>query len=152
MSKKPLFVLCALLIMFAGCGKTEPAPTAPPPELTPAPAPAPAGVAGGVINVGKGIGADKRISAPAEAFAKGDTIYASVETSGSGTAVLKAKWTFAKGGQATVVKEESQTIMPTGPATSEFHISKPDGWPAGDYQVELFLDDKSIGSKSFTVK
>ena len=50
------------------------------------------------------------------------------------------------------MKEEKQTIAPTGPASSEFHISKPDGWPVGDYQVEIFVDDKSAQSKSFTVK
>jgi hypothetical protein len=27
-----------------------------------------------------------------------------------------------------------------GPATSEFHISKPDGWPVGTYQVDVTLD------------
>ena len=153
MRKRPLYILCALLIMIAAsCGKNEPPTPAPPPEPAPAPAPPPAGVTGGAISLGKAVGPDKKVSGPAETFAKGDTIYASVETSGSGTAELKAKWTYSKGGQSTVVKEDSQTIMPTGPATSEFHISKPGGWPAGDYQVEVLLDDKSIGSKTFTVK
>ena len=91
------------------------------------------------------------MSAPVEAFAKGDTIYASVETTGTGTATLKAKWTYKKGDQTTAVNEESQTITPAGPATTEFHISKPGGWPAGQYQVEVFLDDKPIGVKNFTV-
>jgi hypothetical protein len=50
------------------------------------------------------------------------------------------------------VKEDTQTIVPTGPASSEFHISKPDGWPAGDYQVEIFVDNRSSGTKSFSVK
>jgi len=154
MIKNSLYILCALLIMIAAaCGKSEPPAPAPAPEPAPAPAPAPpAGVTGGAISLGKAVGPDKKISAPAETFAKADTIYASVETSGSGTAALKAKWTYSKGGQSTDVKEDSQTIMPTGPATSEFHISKPGGWPAGDYQVEVFLDDKSIGTKTFTVK
>ena len=151
MIKNPLYILCALLIMIAGaCGKNEPPATAPPPE--PAPAAAPAGVSAGAISLGKAVGPDKKISAPAETFAKTDTIYASVETNGSGTAVLKAKWTYSKGGQSTDVKEDSQTIMPTGPATSEFHVSKPGGWPEGDYQVEVFVDDKSVGTKTFTVK
>jgi hypothetical protein len=52
----------------------------------------------------------------------------------------------------TVVNEDPpQTIMPTGPATTEFHVSKPGGWPAGEYQVEVFLDDKTVGKKTFTV-
>jgi hypothetical protein len=153
MIKKPLYILCALLIMMAAaCGKNEPpAPATPPPEAAPAPAP-PAGVTGGAITLGKAVGADKKASEPTETFAKGDTIYVSVDTTGAGTAQLKAKWTYSKGGQTSVVKEDTQTIMPTGPATTEFHISKPGGWPAGDYQVELFLDDKSIGTKTFTVK
>ncbi len=31
-------------------------------------------------------------------------------------------------------------------------ISKPDGWPVGNYQVEIFVADKSAGTKAFTVK
>ncbi len=83
---------------------------------------------------------------------KKDTIYASVDTTGASTATLKAKWTYRKGGQDSVVKEDTQTIAPTGHATSEFNISKPDGWPAGDYQVEIFVDGKSVQTKTFTVK
>jgi len=92
------------------------------------------------------------VSAATESFAKGDTFYVSIDTSGAGTATLKAKWTYHKGGQVVPVKEDAQTIAPTGPATSEFHISKPDGWPTGDYQVELFLNDKPIGARKFAVQ
>lgn len=153
MSKKRLYVLCALLILLAAaCGRTEEPATTPATEPAPAAAPAPAGVSAGTISLGKAVGPDKKITTPAETFAKNDTIYASVDTTGSGTATLKARWTYRKGNETTVVQEDSQTIMPTGPATSEFHISKPDGWPAGDYQVEVLLDDKPIGTKSFTVK
>lgn len=150
MSKKCLYALSTLLlILLTACGKKEEAP-APTPE--PAPAPAPAGISAGAISLGKAVGPDKKVSAPVEAFAKGDTIYASVETTGTGTATLKAKWTYKKGDQTTVVSEDPpQTITPTGPATTEFHISKPGGWPAGQYQVEVFLDDKPIGVKPFTV-
>jgi hypothetical protein len=152
MSKKGLYVLnLLLLILVTACAKKEEQP-APAPEPAPAPAPAPpAGVNAGTIDVGKAVGPDKRVSTPAATFAKGDTIYTSVDTTGSGTATLKATWTYKKGGQSTVVDDQSQTIMPTGPATTEFHISKPGGWPAGDYQVEVFLDGKSVGVKNFTV-
>jgi hypothetical protein len=105
-----------------------------------------------MINVGKAVGPDKKVTTPTEAFTKGDTFYVSVDTMGSGTATLKAKWTYHKGGQMTVVNEDPpQTIMPTGPATTEFHVSKPGGWPAGEYQVEVFLDDKTVVKKTFTV-
>jgi hypothetical protein len=156
MSKKCLsLLLSTALLSFVGCSKTEEpkTPATPPPVAEPAPAPAaPAGVTVGTINVGKSIDADKKIATPMETFAKGDTIYVTVDTTGSGPATVKAKWTYMKGGQTTVVKEDTQMISPTGPATTEFHIDKPGGWPAGDYQVEIFVDDKSVGTKTFTVK
>jgi hypothetical protein len=35
---------------------------------------------------------------------------------------------------------------------TEFHISKPDGLPAGKYKVEVLLNGNAAGSKDFTVK
>jgi hypothetical protein len=150
MNRKSLYVCGLLLLMLlAACGTKEETTT----TVTPAPAPAPepAGVSAGSVTLGKAVDADKKITTSADSFAKGDTIYASVDTTGSGTATLKAKWTYTKGAETTTVEEQSQTIMPTGPATTEFHIQKPGGWPAGDYRVEIFLDDKSIGVKEFKV-
>jgi hypothetical protein len=33
-----------------------------------------------------------------------------------------------------------------------FHISKPDGWPAGSYKVEISLDGTVVDSRDFTVQ
>lgn len=149
-----------LAVTVSACGKKEapppaapapaPAPTAAPAQ--PVPPPQPAAVAVTNVNLGNAIGADKRVAAAIESFAKNDTIYAAVETQGSGTTTLKAKWTYHKGDKVALVNESSQTINATGPAVSEFHISKPDGWPVGDYQVEIIQDDKAFGTKKFTVK
>ena len=152
-----LVTLAALVLTLNACGKKEDAPkpqVAPVPTAAPAsvPPPAVAGVTVGTITLGNAVGAGKKVSQASDSFGKKDTIYASVDTTGSGSATLKAKWTYRKGGQESLVKEEKQTIAPTGPATSEFHISKPDGWPTGDYQVEIFVNDKSAQSKTFTVK
>jgi hypothetical protein len=103
--------------------------------------------------VGNAIGADKRITAPTETFGRNDTLYVSVATLGSGTATLKANWSYyTADGKLVPVKEESQTIQAAGPAATEFHVSKPDGWPAGNYQVEILLNDQRIVVKRFTVK
>ena len=145
-----LFVSAALAL--SACGKKEEPKSAPAPAPTSVPAPAPAGIAVSGMTVGKAIGADKKVTAATEAFAKDDTMYVSVGTTGSGTAKLDAKWTYHKGDKAAVVKEDSMTINATGPATNEFHVSKPDGWPAGDYEVEVMLNGKPVGSKKLTVK
>ena len=68
------------------------------------------------------------------------------------TAELKAKWTYRNNGADVLVREDSQTVSPSGPATSEFHVSKPDGWPVGDYRVDISLAGSPAASKSFTVK
>ena len=151
-------ILAVLMLGIAGCKKETPPPvppTVPPPTpkvQAPAPAPATSAVTVSNITLGKAIGPDKKVDAAADSFAKGDTIYAVVETTSSGNATLKAKWTYHKGENTAVVDESSQTISPSGPATSEFHVSKPDGWPAGEYQVEISVNDKSAGTKKFSVR
>ena len=154
-SKFAFALITALAVALAACGKKEEAPKpapAPAPAAAPAPAPAPAGVAVSAVTIGKAIGADKKVTAAADSFAKGDTFYASIDTTGTGTATLKAKWTYSKGGQTAVVKEDSMTVNATGPATHEFHVAKPDGWPVGDYEVAVSVDDKPAGAKKFAVK
>jgi len=155
MNNTTRFLALALVALgLAACKKdAPPAPAPAPAPSAPAPAPAPAGVSVSSATLGSAVGADKKVSAPKETFAKGDTIYVAVDTAGSGTANLKARWTFtAKDGKTVPVKEDTQTIQATGPSTTEFHISKPDGWPLGDYQVEVMQDDKVVQTKKFSVK
>lgn len=152
-SKFAFALITAFAVALAACGKKEEPPKpAPAPAPTAAPAPAPAGVAVSTVSIGKAIGADKKVTAATDSFAKGDTFYASIDTTGAGTATLKAKWTYSRDGQTAVVKEDSMTVNATGPATHEFHVAKPDGWPLGEYEVAVSVDDKPAGTKKFSVK
>ncbi len=102
------------------------------------------------IDLGRGVGGDKRVSTPMTDFAPTDTIYASVATSGSSaSATLQARWAFEDG---QVVDETTQAIAPTGPAVTEFHVSRPNGFPKGRYRVDVTLNGTPAGSKEFTVK
>lgn len=150
-----LLVAAVLGLGLTACGKKE----QPAPAPTPAPAPAPVvqdatnvPVSVKAITLGNAIGDTKQVTAAMESFGAKDTIHAVVETIGSGKASLKAVWTFHKGDKTAPVNEATQEIDATGPANSEFHISKPDGWPVGDYQVEIFLNGASAGVKKFSVK
>lgn len=141
--------LGAVVIGMGACKKKE-APAPPAEAATPAPAPAPPAFAVQTIEVGKGIGADKRVTAPTASFGRQDTIYVSVATEGAAPSkTISAKWTFQDG---QVVKEQSEAIAPTGPAATEFHISKPKPWPVGKYKVEIAVDGAAAGSKDFEVK
>lgn len=156
MGRRAAIALAAALVV-AGCSKksgseTDTANSSAPPSTSMTTPAAPAStVRVQDVALGTAIGADKKVSKETDDFRPSDTIYASVQTEGNASnATLRAVWTYGKNGQ--VVNEESRTIAPSGPATTEFHIAKPSGWPKGDYKVEIFLDGQSAGSESFTVK
>jgi hypothetical protein len=139
--KKLIAITIALPVLTTlACSKSEAPPPAP--AATAAPATTlPAPVSVGTVALGTAIGADKRVTAATETFSPKDTIYASVETAGSGHAKLRARWSFVKGDKTARVDETALDLDAAGPAVNEFHISKPSGWPKGDYKVEIFLGD-----------
>lgn len=145
------FTLLSILAfaLTGGCRREEQRPAAVPPTVAQAAAPAPVPFAVKGIDLGKAIGADKKVTAAATTFAPADTIYASVLTEGAAPSVtLTARWTY---GDGQLVSESTQTIAPSGPAATEFHISKPDGWPTGRYQVQVTADGKPVGTRDFEV-
>lgn len=146
-SVRTLLLPVLTLLLVAGCSKKE----EPKPEPAPQPAPVVAAIAVDGVDLGNQLGPDKRVVTVIDVFKPRDTIYASVRTSGvSSNATLNAHWTYGSKGQ--VVSDTSQTIAPTGPAVTEFHITKPSGWPKGDYQVVVSLNGQSAASKSFKVQ
>ena len=104
------------------------------------------------VDLGKSIGADKKVSAPTTTFGSRDTIYAAVNTEGAATGTLSAKWSFVQDTKETVIDSASRSITPTGPATTEFHITKKSPWPAGQYKVDISLNGASASVKNFEVK
>jgi hypothetical protein len=113
----------------------------------------PAGAAGAVkvvdIELGRSVAPDKTIADKTDDFSPTDTVYVAVKTEGAApSAKLDAHWTYEDGQK---VDESTQTIVPTGPAVTEFHVTKPDGLPPGEYRVEIFLNGAPAGSESFRV-
>jgi len=104
----------------------------------------------GEIQLGNAVGADKRVMKPMDEFRPTETVYITVPTTGTAqNATLRVRWTFEDG---QLVDESTQTISPSGAETTEFHVNKPSGWPAGEYKAEVFLNDRPVGSKEFEVK
>ena len=154
---KPLIVAIAGALALAACGQGTPPPQpAPPPApvapapVAPAPAPAPAPVAP-VTTLTSVTLSNAAGGAASATFGAKDTIYAMVATNSTGASsnTLDAKWTF---GEGTLVKNDEQKIEANGAATTTFQISKPSGWPAGKYTVEISLDGKVVNTSSFEVK
>ena len=126
---------------------TTPAPVPMPPPAATVAQPAPAtSVTVTTLDLGNAIGADNHIAAPTTSFSTKDTIHASVATDGPG-GNLSAKWTMGD----KVVDTQDKTVA-AGPQVTEFSISKPDGWPAGHYTVQVSANGNVLQSRDFDVK
>ena len=170
---RPSVLAVALIttVAFAGCKKHEVNPAegatapaaatvaAPAPTATPPAATTTAGTMGTTtppatslvissVDLGNAVGADHKVTKPGTNFAKADTIHASVATDGSKASTVTARWTYQDG---QVVHTEDKSV-PAGPQVTDFSISKPDGWPAGDYKLEVLVDGNVAQTKDFSVK
>ena len=144
-------VLLALLVGLGACQRED---AAAPPANVPAPvsdaASATVPFRISRIDLGSAVDAGKRIPVPAEVFLPGDTIYVSIVSEGASPSVaLVVRWTSEDG---LLVSEGSQVIAPEAEAATEFHISRPGGWPLGKYQVEVVANGTSAGVRSFEVR
>lgn len=100
------------------------------------------------IEIGRAIGPDKAVTAHAGSFGPTDTVYTSVVTEGKApTATLAARWTY----RGALLEETEQRIAPNGTVISEFHVFNPAGWSPGEYRVEILLDGRAVGDRTFRV-
>ena len=98
------------------------------------------------IQLGRSLNADNTVANHTTTFTPDQTVYVSVHTAGVGSGVIKVRWTYA----GRVVGEPTKPVR--GAAATEFHLQNVGGFPPGEYAVEAFLDDQSVGSRTFRVE
>lgn len=146
-------------VALAGCKKKEAPAVTPPPAAEPAPMPpapamtATASVSG--VDLGNAVGADMKVTSPMTTFGTKDMIHASIATSTSDPMAtvpgkLGVVWTHVDSGQ--VVHQESKDVNFTGNGTTDFMISKPDGWPTGKYKLDVSLNGAVVQTREFEVR
>jgi hypothetical protein len=102
------------------------------------------------LKLGRGLGADKKLADETDEFRPADVIYAVVQTRGAApNTALLARWIYEDG---QVVDESTRNIAASGDDVTEFHISKPSGWPKGKYTVQILLNGAPVDSEDFEVK
>jgi len=154
---KTLLIGAALAAALASCKKEDETPVAaaptpevaPPPAAAPAPAPAPAEMSVSGVVFGTAVGADKNVVTPSTSFGAKDTIYAAVTTQNTTPgATLEAKWS---GSDGKIVHDDTVTIASAGDSVTDFQLSSPTGFAPGKYQVEIFLNGKSVNAMGFDI-
>lgn len=160
---RSILTASVLALALAACKKAETPATTPAPAEAPAPAapavdppaataPAPAAQAVTVVEVqlARAVGDDMRATEPTTSFTPTDAIHAVVLTEGTGSGRLGAQWSY--GAEKQPVYQEEHEINATGPGAHNFRITKGDGFPAGDYQVDILLDGTIVATRSFKVE
>lgn len=147
-TRAALAVTALVTVGIAACGKKDAEPAADTAATTVTPAAAPLRVTD--IQLGKGVGSDKRIVGPTTTFGTRDTIYVSVTTDGAATdARLTATWMYGEQG---VSEADEMLSSPGGASVSEFHISKETPWPAGSYKVDIKMNGAVVGTREFRIQ
>ena len=100
------------------------------------------------IQLGRSLNADNTVASHTSTFARGDTVYVSVVTSGAGSGTIGVRWTYA----GRVVGEPEKQVAYRDAAATEFHLQSGTGFPPGDYTAEIFLNGQSVGTREFQVE
>lgn len=99
------------------------------------------------IQTGRSLNADRSVASITTLFKPSETIYVSVQTTGSAPGTVGVKWMY----HGRVIDEPVKQVDYNGPASTEFHMQNSGGFPAGDYSVEVFINGEKVGSRSFKV-
>ncbi len=101
-----------------------------------------------ILQVGRSLNSDNTVAAHTTRFKTDDTIYASVLTDRTGSSTILARWSYA----GHVVSETQKRVSYKGDAATEFHFQSADGFPAGNYKVEILVDGQPVASRDFRVE
>ena len=100
------------------------------------------------IQLGRALNADHSVSEFTSVFGQRDTVYLSVLTAGGGSGTLSVRWTF----EGNVVGEPKKRVADRDVAATDFPLQNAGGFPPGQYSAEVFLDGKSVGTRTFRIE
>jgi hypothetical protein len=104
------------------------------------------------VDLGKHLQADRDVSDDTDTFAKRDSVYASVLTSGiepeGQRSNIVGRWSFPDG---TNVDQKAEGVA-EGSNRLVFFLTRPNGLTAGKYTFRVLVDDREVRSKEFTVQ
>ena len=120
----PLIFAALLAVALAACGPAEPL-----------------NVTG--IQTGRSLNSDNSVASHVTSFRPTDTMYVSVLTEGRGAGTIVVRWTL-NGRQ---VHEVSKRVSYTDQAATDFRFQTADGFPLGEYGIDVLVDGQSVGMR-----
>ena len=100
------------------------------------------------LQLGRSLNVDHTVATHTTRFKPDDTIYASVITDRTGSSTILARWSY----NGHVVSETQKQVALKGSGATEFHFESADGFPQGDYKVEILVDGQPVVSRDFRVQ
>lgn len=125
--KRAVFVVA--LLWIAACGPSEPLQVV-------------------TVQTGKSLNSDHSVGTHAISFRPNDTMYVSVLTADRGAGTITVKWSLY--GRA--LHEVTKKVSYNGQAATDFRFQAADGFPVGDYTVEVIVDGKSFETRRVKVE
>ena len=100
------------------------------------------------IQTGKSLNSDHSIGVHAASFHPNDTMYVSVLSNGRGKGTITVKWSL--GGR--VLQTLAKKVSYNDQAATDFRFEAADGFPVGDYAIEVIVDGKTIETRRVKVE
>ena len=100
------------------------------------------------IQTGRSLNSDNSVATHTTRFKPKDPMYVSVLTDGRGSGTIEVRWTL--GGR--VINEVKKDVSYIEPAATDFRFQAADGFPVGDYTIDVLVDGKSIGTRTVKVE
>src|SRR5688572_23773223 len=99
------------------------------------------------IQTGRSLNQDGSVASISTQFKPNETIYTSVQTTGSAPGTISVQWKY----QGRVIDEPSKQVDPSGPVSTSFQLQNAARFPEGDYTVDIFINGQHVGSRNFRV-
>ena len=100
------------------------------------------------IQTGKSLNSDNSVGIHAASFNAKDTMYVSVLTGARGSGTLTVRWSL--GGRP--IHEVTREVSYNDQAATDFRFQAADGFPAGEYRIDVLLDGTAVGSRNVRVE
>ncbi len=152
--RRPLIAVLALTAALAGCWSGSAPPEGQGDTASGASAGNPGEAHVSDITLGRSLGPDGTIAEDSRtnSYWTTDKFYVEVKTDGSVPgATVKARWTYSDGA---VVGEDTKTVdASAAPLLLQATAQSPDGrWKAGDYKLEIIVNNVSAGTRDLTTR